>query len=109
MLHHTYIIKISLLIMLPLHIFGLGEPVPFVLLQKILPENPIILEAGAQFGEDTAWMSQFWPQGTIYAFEPSPVSFMELEKVVSHAHNVTAIPLALSDKKGSFAFYLAPY
>jgi FkbM family methyltransferase len=88
-------------------IYGTGEPVPFALLQKILPENPIILEAGAQFGEDTTWMSQLWPRGTIYAFEPSPLSFLELEKVAYQANNIVAIPLALSDKKGSFSFYLA--
>ena len=92
---------------LPFSIFGLGEPVPFALLRKMLPENPIILEAGAQFGEDTTWMSQFWPQGTIYAFEPLPASFIELEKVAAQTHNVISIPLALSDKKGTFSFYVA--
>ena len=53
----------------------IGEAVPYALLKKILPANPVIIEAGAQFGEDTQWMSQFWPQGKIYAFEPSPESF----------------------------------
>lgn len=96
-----------LLFIFPLCTYSTGEPVPFALLQKMLPENPIILEAGAQFGEDTSWMSQLWSRGTIYAFEPSPVSFMELEKVAAQSHNIIPIPLALSDKKGSFSFYLA--
>jgi len=107
MSRNTYAIKLSLFIMLPISIFGLGEPVPFALLKKILPENPIIIEAGAQFGEDTVWMSELWSAGTIYAFEPSPISFMELEKIAAKANNIVAVPLALSDKKGYFSFYLA--
>ena len=107
MSHHSlFIIKIILL-MLSTTVFPLGEAVPFALLKKILPENPIILEAGAQFGEDTQWMSQLWPAGTIYAFEPSPASFAELHKVAMQRENVFAIPLALSNQKGQFFFYLA--
>jgi len=86
---------------------ALGEAVPYALLKKILPANPTILEAGAQFGEDTQWMSQMWPQGKIYSFEPSPESFAELQKVAAQLHNVTATQLALSNKKGEFSFYLA--
>lgn len=86
---------------------ALGEAVPFALLKKILPINPTILEAGAQFGEDTEWMSEMWPQGRIYSFEPSPDSFAELQKVAAKSNNVSAIPLALSNKKGEFPFYLA--
>lgn len=88
-------------------LYATGEPVPFSLLKKILPENPIIIEAGAQFGEDTQWMSQMWPQGTVYAFEPSPTSFAELQKVASQATNIVPFPLALSNQKGESFFYLA--
>lgn len=88
-------------------ISAIGEAVPYALLRKILPANPVIIEAGAQFGEDTLWMSQLWPQGKIYAFEPSPASFLELQKIAAQRHNITATQLALSNKKGQFAFYLA--
>lgn len=86
---------------------AIGEPVPYALIRKILPHNPIIVEAGAQFGEDTQWMSQLWANGTIYAFEPSPASFLELQKVAAKCTNVVATQLALSNTKGTFAFYLA--
>ena len=86
---------------------ALGEAVPFALIKKTLPVNPIIVEAGAQFGEDTQWMSQAWPEGHIYAFEPTPASFVELQKVASQLHNITAVHLALSNKKGEFPFYVA--
>lgn len=85
----------------------LGEAVPYALLKKILPANPIIIEAGAQFGEDTEWMSQMWPQGKIYAFEPSPVSFPSVQTVAAKNNNVFAYHLALSNTKGEFSFYLA--
>jgi FkbM family methyltransferase len=88
-------------------IHALGEAVPYALLKKILPNNPTILEAGAQFGEDTEWMSQMWPQGKIYAFEPSPESFISVQNIANKYNNITAIQCALSNKKGEFAFYLA--
>jgi FkbM family methyltransferase len=86
---------------------AIGEAVPWALLRRMLPTNPIILEAGAQFGEDTAWMSQFWPQSTIYAFEPSPESFPSLKEVALNNSNVIATQCALSNLKGEFLFYLA--
>lgn len=86
---------------------GVGEAVPWALLRRILPNAPIIVEAGAQFGEDSLWMSQFWPQATIYAFEPSPNSFAHLQKVAQQCYNVVAIQLALSNMKGEYPFYLA--
>ncbi len=85
----------------------LGEAVPYALLKKILPANPIIIEAGAQFGEDTEWMSQMWPEGKIYAFEPSPESFKSVQNIAQQNKNITAIQCALSHTKGEFAFYLA--
>jgi FkbM family methyltransferase len=88
-------------------IHTIGEAVPYALLKKILPSNPIIIEAGAQFGEDTLWMSQLWPQGKIYAFEPSPESFAALQIVAAKNDNVTATQVALSNTKGEFLFYLA--
>ena len=88
-------------------IHALGEAVPYDLLEKILPHNPTILEAGAQFGEDTEWMSEMWPEGRIYAFEPSPESFISVQNVANKYNNITAIQCALSNKKGEFSFYLA--
>lgn len=86
---------------------ALGEAVPFELLRQLLPSNSIVLEAGAQFGEDTAWMSEMWPDGLIHSFEPSPTSFIELQRVAESHSNIHAYQLALSNKKGELPFYLA--
>lgn len=88
-------------------ISAIGENVPWTLLRRILPSNPTIIEAGAQFGEDTAWMSQFWPGGAIYAFEPSPESYPALENIAKGRANVSVFQLALSDSRGELPFYLA--
>ena len=45
---------------------------------KFLPENPVILEAGAHKGKDTVEMAKLWPAGTIHAFEPVPSLFKKL-------------------------------
>lgn len=89
------------------NINAIGEAVPWHLLKRILPFNPVIVEAGAQFGEDSQWMSEFWPQGKIYSFEPSPESFVHLQKIATQSHNIQAIQLALSNIPGKFSFYLA--
>jgi FkbM family methyltransferase len=88
-------------------VHAIGEPVPWILLRKMLPYNPVIIEAGAQFGEDTQWMSQLWPASKIYAFEPSPESFASLQAVADQHSNIVATQLALSNKKGEAFFYLA--
>lgn len=86
---------------------GTGEKVPFSLLRKLLPYNPVILEAGAQFGEDTHWMSDFWSLGTIHAFEPFPEAFDQLEKVATQHTNIKTYCLALSEQNGPAPFYVA--
>lgn len=97
----------SLLLSIYAPLCALGEKVPFSLLRKLLPYDPIVLEAGAQFGEDTAWMSEMWPKGKIYAFEPSPESYPSLAKVAAQHNNIIITQRALSNKIGEFPFYLA--
>lgn len=88
-------------------LFSAETSVPIPLIQSLLPENPIIIEAGAQFGEDTDKMSSLWPKGTIYAFEPSPSSYQSLVEVSLRRENVFSFPLAVSDQSGTMPFYLA--
>ncbi|MCL4380492.1 FkbM family methyltransferase [Candidatus Dependentiae bacterium] len=83
------------------------DQVPYELLKKLLPKKPIILEAGAQFGEDTTWMSNFWPEGTIYAFEPNPDAYTQLQTVAQKKSNIIIEKLALSNTAGTFPFYIA--
>ncbi len=81
--------------------------VPMDLIVSLLPANPIVIEAGAQFGEDTEKMSLLWPKGSLYAFEPSPVTYSSVAELSSRKSNVFSFQLALSNVSGKMPFYLA--
>lgn len=86
----------------------------FLLLRKnksyigtLLPNNPIIVEAGAHTGTDTVDMANRWPNAQIHAFEPVPSLFKILTKNTSHFPNVIRHQLALSDKTGSSTMHIS--
>ncbi len=77
------------------------------IIKPFLPENPHILEAGAHGGQDTVILSQSWPLGTLYAFEPVPkfIEFISSELIKHSINNVQLFPLALSVSSGEQSFY----
>lgn len=101
--------KWLLFIIFPIHccLFSAETAIPIDLMIKYLPENAVILEAGAQFGEDTEWMSRLWPGGKIYAFEPSPISYPLLQQKALESSNIFCYQLALSDINDKMPFYLS--
>ena len=84
-----------------------SEVLKFV--KSYLPQDPIILEAGAYNGEDTIEMSKFWPTARIYAFEPVPELYYELKKRTSTYSQIKTYSSALSDKQGLATFYISEY
>src|ERR1700719_782793 len=68
--------------------------------KHFLPENPVILEAGANNGEDSARFATFWPQGTLYAFEPVPELLEAAKARCAPYGNVHFCEKALSDREG---------
>ena len=78
-------------------------------IQPYLSKSPQILEAGAFNGKDTYAMAQFWPEATIYAFEPVPEIFATLCMQTQQCANVHCYPLALSNRNGVATFYNAQY
>ena len=77
------------------------------IIAEYLPENPIIVEAGAFNGTDSIKMAKQWPQGTIHAFEPVPEIYAQLKENTRDYKNIKTYPLALSDKNGIATFYVA--
>jgi FkbM family methyltransferase len=77
------------------------------IIQKYLPTNPIIVEAGAFDGRETQKMSALWPNGIIHAFEPVPAIFEKLTINTSHLKNVYRYPIALSDQTGTAQLYIS--
>ena len=49
------------------------------LIAKFLPHDPIIIEAGAHYGEDTVAFAKRWPQAKIISFEPNPEAYKTLD------------------------------
>lgn len=68
------------------------------LIQKYIPENSVIFEAGAHEGHDTIRMAKQWPHATIYGFEPVPAIFDVLKNNVASCPNVHVVQKALSSK-----------
>lgn len=78
------------------------------ILEGFFPYNPIIVEGGAYCGGLTFKLSKLWPYGQIYAFEPNPRAFGELQKTISTQGLTNVVPynVALADSTGSEIFYL---
>lgn len=56
------------------------SPLNKVILKQVLPDNAIIIEAGAFDGGDTQEIAELLPNAHIYAFEPLPNLFSILKK-----------------------------
>lgn len=76
-------------------------------LPRFLPENPVILEAGAFDGEDALRMSQLWPKGTIHTFEPVPLLFLKTKARTFNCKNVRCYQMALSATTGRAQFFVS--
>ncbi|HEX2978235.1 MAG TPA: FkbM family methyltransferase [Candidatus Babeliales bacterium] len=72
---------------------------------QFLPENPVILEAGAHKGKDTLALHAQWPQSTIHAFEPVPHLYEKLQSAVCAIPSIYCYQVALSDHIGISTFY----
>ena len=72
-----------------------------------LPENPVIIEAGAFLGHDTLKMAQQWPQATIHAFEPVPELYLQLIERVKHVPTIICHNNALSNATGKALLHIA--
>lgn len=57
--------------------------------------SPVIVEAGAFDGRDTAAFALFWPEGHIHAFEPLPALSKKVKDNIAGLHNVSFYEMAL--------------
>ncbi|MGE0669671.1 MAG: FkbM family methyltransferase [Parachlamydiales bacterium] len=74
-------------------------------IRQFLPEDPIIVEAGAHEGSDTKRLSHLWKKGRVFAFEPSPDVYKGLRERMVKYKNVKTYPIALGDRVGTADFY----
>lgn len=76
-------------------------------LKKFLPNNPVIVEAGADSGSDSIEMAKLWPAANIYAFEPVPESFKKLQQNTANYSSIHCYNLALSNKTEKGNMYIS--
>lgn len=76
------------------------------IVDKYLPENPTVFEAGAFDGQESLKMSKFWPSGKIISFEPNPSRFDDYKKTTKGCTNTFGYNLAVNTYKGLATFYL---
>lgn len=72
-----------------------------------LPEDPIIVEAGAYDGRESVHIAKCWPKGKVYSFEPVPELFEKVKANIQSQPNVKCFKKALSNKDGAATIYLS--
>ena len=77
----------------------------FDFLKKIIPkDNPVVVEIGAHYGEDSLRFLETFPQITLHCFEPDPRNIKVFKKYVND-ERVILHETALSNKNGTAEFY----
>lgn len=75
---------------------------------RYLPQDPLILEAGAYDGNETVAMAKFFPQASIHAFEPIPYLYNKLQKNAQQCPTqIHTYDYALSDKHEITTMYVS--
>jgi FkbM family methyltransferase len=68
------------------------------IIKNFLPDDAVIVEAGAHAGVDTGEFARLFPTGRVYAFEPVPDIFFSLVENKGHLKNVIFFSVALGEK-----------
>ena len=68
--------------------------------------SPVIFDVGSYVGEIACKYAKNFPDASIYAFEPTPTSYNELEKKTHKINNIQIFNFALSDTNNKCQFYL---
>jgi FkbM family methyltransferase len=89
---------------------GLTEPETRSLLAKHLQPGQVMLDIGAYVGQFSLVASQLVPNLRVFAFEPTPSVFAQLQRNIelNDCRNVTCVNLALSDTPGTAQFFTYP-
>lgn len=79
----------------------------FSFIDHYLPNNPIIVEAGAFTGGDTRRFAKHWEHGSIHAFEPIPELYTMLVEKNRAYNNIYCYKLALSNTNQPQTIHIA--
>jgi FkbM family methyltransferase len=76
-------------------------------IRKFLPENPVIIDAGAHRGDDSIEFTEMLPLAEIHAFEPVPNIFNQLKENISAFPKISCYKLALSNRTGQMEMHIS--
>jgi len=77
------------------------------IVEQYLPENPVVLEAGAYDGTDSIEILKYFPKATIHSFEPIAYLYEKLKMKTSTFSSIHTYSLALGDSIGSATMYVS--
>ena len=86
---------------------GRYEPRMAKCMKRYIRPGDVVYDIGAHVGYFTLMMSRLVGEhGRVFAFEPNPANFALLKQNLkdNDIHNVTAVPLAVSDRSGEVIF-----
>ncbi|MCC7475681.1 MAG: FkbM family methyltransferase [Pirellulales bacterium] len=87
------------------------DPGELRFVSQCLQPGQVAVDIGCHKGAYTYWMRRrVGPSGIVYAFEPHPCQIAYLRAAFSAMHydNVELVPMALSDRCGSFSLHVPP-
>jgi FkbM family methyltransferase len=82
------------------------RPITFDYIVSKLPPDPVILEAGAHDGTNTADLASI-PGSRVHGFEPIPDAFRRLEERTRAFPNVRRYPIALGQNDGEVEMFVS--
>ena len=78
------------------------------LLQKILFSGAVVVDAGANIGIYSKFLSRcVGPNGVVHSFEPSPDNFMRLRSATRKLPNVNLCPAAVGERSGETMLFIS--
>lgn len=90
--------------------FNAVEQSDHEMVMNLTQDNTIIFDIGANVGWYTLNLAKRYPNSYVYAFEPVPKTFVDLQRhiVLNRLTNITAFNFGFSDKEGTVDFYYYP-
>lgn len=70
------------------------------IVRQHIPEDAQILEAGSYDGKESCELSDYWPKGMVYSFEPVSELYTKVVANTSHRSNIKTYHMALGDHVG---------
>ena len=79
------------------------------LFAKYMPDDPVIIDAGAYDGAEGAILAREWPKGHIHSFEPVPEIYKMLAETASKTPNMSIYNYALSTIDGKSEMFISEF